>query len=544
MVFFTNGGAEATENAVRMARLHTSRHKVLSHYRSYHGGTNGAISMTGDPRRWGSEPGMPGVVKFWGPYAYRSAFHSTSEAEECERALAHLDDVLMVEGGHTVAAIILETVVGTNGILVPPDGYLQGVRDRCDRHGIVMICDEVMAGFGRCGEWFAFQKWGVQPDLVCFAKGVNSGLPAARRRRHQPDDRRHVPRPAVPRRAHLLGSPVGVRVGRGQHQHLQGGRHHRARPNARAPTSSLPGWRSCRPTIRASAKFAASVCSGHSISSPIGRHARAARAVQRVGRRRQADGRPRRGVQAAWAVAVHPLQPAACRAAVHGHGRRGHRRPRHSRRGSDGRRLVLHGLTRPPVWRKPGRTGAILYAVLATLIGATTAFVSRLEIERQRGRREAARTLPAGPIIVISNHTSYADGVLLALACRRMGRSLRLLATSGVFSAPVLGTVARKLGFIKVKRGAADAATSLDEAAHALAEGEAVGIFPEGRLTRDPMMWPERAKTGSVRLGAAHRRTDRARGDGRCAPGRRPATTGADAGAEPGSPTEGQHAHR
>jgi 1-acyl-sn-glycerol-3-phosphate acyltransferase len=152
------------------------------------------------------------------------------------------------------------------------------------------------------------------------------------------------------------------------------------------------------------------------------------------------------------------------------------------------------------VWRKPGRTGAILYAVLAAVIGTATAFISRLEIERQRGRRETARKLPSGPIIVISNHTSYADGVLLALACRRMGRSLRLLATSGVFGAPVLGTVARRLGFIKVKRGAADAGTSLDEAAHALAEGEAVGIFPEGRLTRDPMMWPERAKTGSVRL--------------------------------------------
>ncbi len=175
MVFFTNGGAEATENAVRMARLHTGRHKVLTHYRSYHGGTAGAITLTGDPRRWPSEPGMPGVVKHWGPYPYRSAFHAGSEAEECQRALAHLDDVLMVEGAHTVAAILLETVVGTNGILVPPDGYLQGVRERCDRHGIVMICDEVMAGFGRCGEWFAYQKWGVQPDLVCFAKGVNSG---------------------------------------------------------------------------------------------------------------------------------------------------------------------------------------------------------------------------------------------------------------------------------------------------------------------------------------------------------------------------------
>ena len=131
MVFFTNGGAEATENAVRMARLHTGRHKVLNHYRSYHGATNGAITLTGDPRRWPSEPGMPGVVKFWGPYTYRSAFHSTTEAQECERALQHLDDVLMVEGGHTVAAIIIETVVGTNGILVPPPGYLEGIRERC-----------------------------------------------------------------------------------------------------------------------------------------------------------------------------------------------------------------------------------------------------------------------------------------------------------------------------------------------------------------------------------------------------------------------------
>jgi taurine--2-oxoglutarate transaminase len=175
MVFFTNGGAEATENAIRMARLHTARHKVLTAYRSYHGATGGAISLTGDPRRWPSEPGIAGVVKFWGPYPYRSAFHSTSDEQETERALSHLADVLMVEGAHTVAAIVLETVVGTNGILVPPPGYLAGVRALCDRHGILLICDEVMAGFGRCGEWFAFQKWGVRPDLVCFAKGVNSG---------------------------------------------------------------------------------------------------------------------------------------------------------------------------------------------------------------------------------------------------------------------------------------------------------------------------------------------------------------------------------
>ncbi len=174
-VFFTNGGAEANENAVRMARLHTGRHKVLSTYRSYHGGTSGAITLTGDPRRWGSEPAMAGVVHFWGPYTYRSAFHASDDTEESARALQHLSDTIMVEGPGTVAAIMLETVVGTNGILVPPDGYLAGVRALCDEHGIILIADEVMAGFGRCGEWFAVDHWGVVPDLITFAKGVNSG---------------------------------------------------------------------------------------------------------------------------------------------------------------------------------------------------------------------------------------------------------------------------------------------------------------------------------------------------------------------------------
>jgi taurine--2-oxoglutarate transaminase len=175
MVFFTNGGAEATENAVRMARLHTGRPRVMATYRSYHGATNGAITLTGEPRRWPSEPGMPGVIHFWGPYSYRSAFHSTGDEQECERALQHLSDTIEVEGPNTIAAVILETVVGTNGILVPPEGYLAGVRELCDRHGIVMIADEVMSGFGRCGEWFAVDHWNVVPDLICFAKGVNSG---------------------------------------------------------------------------------------------------------------------------------------------------------------------------------------------------------------------------------------------------------------------------------------------------------------------------------------------------------------------------------
>jgi len=174
-VFFTNGGAEATENALRMARLHTGRHKVFAAYRSYHGATAGAIAMTGDPRRWGSEPGIPGVVRYWGPYLYRSAFHASTPQEETERALGHLRDLIMVEGAQTIAAIILETVVGTNGILVPTPGYLAGVRVLCDEFGIMMIADEVMAGFGRAGEWFAIDHWGVAPDLIAFAKGVNSG---------------------------------------------------------------------------------------------------------------------------------------------------------------------------------------------------------------------------------------------------------------------------------------------------------------------------------------------------------------------------------
>jgi len=174
-VFFTNGGAEAVENAVRMARGATGRHKVLAAYRSYHGATGTAITLTGDPRRWANEPGNPGVVRYFGPYLYRSSFHATSEAEECERALGHLEEVLMFEGPQTIAAVLLETVVGTNGVLVPPDGYLAGVRALCDRHGIAMVCDEVMAGFGRCGEWFAVDRWDVAPDLIAFAKGVNSG---------------------------------------------------------------------------------------------------------------------------------------------------------------------------------------------------------------------------------------------------------------------------------------------------------------------------------------------------------------------------------
>ena len=173
-VFFTNGGADGIENAIRMARLHTNRHKVLSFYRSYHGNTTSAIASTGDPRRWPNEFAF-GHVHFFGPYLYRSPFWATTEQEECTRALEHLEQVIIFEGPQTIAAILIESVVGTAGVLVPPVGYLEGVRALCDKYGIMWIADEVMAGFGRTGKWFAYQHSTVEPDLIVFAKGVNSG---------------------------------------------------------------------------------------------------------------------------------------------------------------------------------------------------------------------------------------------------------------------------------------------------------------------------------------------------------------------------------
>ncbi|MDJ0335710.1 aspartate aminotransferase family protein [Salinibacterium sp. G-O1] len=173
-VFFTNGGADANENAIRMARLTTGRDKVLSTYRSYHGNTGAAIVATGDWRRMPNEFAR-GHVHFFGPFEYRSEFWSTSEEQECERALQHLERVIVSEGSSTIAAILLETVPGTAGVIVPPAGYLPGVRALCDKYGILLILDEVMCGFGRTGEWFAWQGFDVVPDLVSFAKGVNSG---------------------------------------------------------------------------------------------------------------------------------------------------------------------------------------------------------------------------------------------------------------------------------------------------------------------------------------------------------------------------------
>ncbi|WP_394289467.1 aspartate aminotransferase family protein [Microbacterium sp.] len=173
-VFFTNGGADANENAIRMARLHTGRDKVLSRYRSYHGNTGAAIAATGDWRRIPNEYAR-GHVHFFGPYLYRSEFWATTPEEECERALHHLRRVIEAEGPATIAAILLESIPGTAGIMVPPPGYLAGVRRLADEYGILLILDEVMSGFGRTGRWFAFEGHDVVPDLITFAKGVNSG---------------------------------------------------------------------------------------------------------------------------------------------------------------------------------------------------------------------------------------------------------------------------------------------------------------------------------------------------------------------------------
>ena len=176
-VFFTNAGADAVENAIRMARLHTGKEKILTTYRSYHGNTGAAISATGDPRRFPNEYAI-GHVHFWGPYLYRTSFWATTDAEECTRALEHLEQTIIFEGPATIAAVMLESIPGTAGVLVPPEGYLEGVRTLCDKYKILWIADEVMCGFGRAGKWFAFQHSTVVPDLITFAKGVTSGYVA------------------------------------------------------------------------------------------------------------------------------------------------------------------------------------------------------------------------------------------------------------------------------------------------------------------------------------------------------------------------------
>jgi taurine---2-oxoglutarate transaminase len=167
--FFTNGGADANENAIKIARMYTGRHKILARYRSYHGATGGAMTLTGDPRRWAAEPGLPGIVHI------ADAYHGVQRGwDDVGLALANIEEVIQFEGPQHIAAFFIEPVTGTNGILVPPDGYLQGIRELCTKYGILMVCDEVMSGFGRTGEWFAINHWNIVPDLLTMAKGLTS----------------------------------------------------------------------------------------------------------------------------------------------------------------------------------------------------------------------------------------------------------------------------------------------------------------------------------------------------------------------------------
>lgn len=174
-VFFTNGGADANENAVKMAKMFTGRQKVFSRYRSYHGSTFGAGNLTGEPRRYPLEPGIPGFVKFFDPYIYREPIKFESEEAATAYYIAKLREQMIYEGAGNIAAIVLETITGSNGVIIPPKGYLEGVRKLCDEFGIVMICDEVMAGFGRTGKMFAFEHFNIKPDIVTFAKGITCG---------------------------------------------------------------------------------------------------------------------------------------------------------------------------------------------------------------------------------------------------------------------------------------------------------------------------------------------------------------------------------
>lgn len=175
-VFFTCGGADSNENALLIARAFTGRNKVFSRYRSYHGSTSGAGNLSGDPRRFSAEhPAAPGYIKFFDPYTYREYFSFENDAAASKYYLSKLREQIIYEGPGNIAAIEIETITGSNGVIIPPDGYLQGVRKLCDEFGILMICDEVMAGFGRTGKLFAFEHWGIEPDIITFAKGVTAG---------------------------------------------------------------------------------------------------------------------------------------------------------------------------------------------------------------------------------------------------------------------------------------------------------------------------------------------------------------------------------
>ena len=271
MSFFTNGGAEANENAIKLARWYTGRHKIIARYRSYHGATGGAITLTGDPRRWPAEPGLPGVVRMFDPYTYRCPAGHPDPCPVCSGA-PHLEEILQYEGAHTVAAVILETVTGTNGIIVPPDGYLQSIREVCDSHGILLICDEVMAGFGRTGKWFGVDNWDVVPDILTVAKGINSGYVPLGAMVVREADRGLGARQDIRRRPDVQRPSARVRLRLSLRSRPSRKRGSSSSP-PRPARSSAPSSPSSLRSIRRSARFAASAASGASSSSRTARRA-------------------------------------------------------------------------------------------------------------------------------------------------------------------------------------------------------------------------------------------------------------------------------
>ena len=343
MAFFTNGGAEANENAIKLARWYTGRDKIIARYRSYHGATAGAITLTGDPRRWNAEPGIPGVVRMFDPYTYRCPAGHPDPCPVCTGA-PHLEEILQYEGAHTVAAVILETVTGTNGIIVPPDGYLQSIRATCDKYGILLIADEVMAGFGRTGKWFAVDHWDVVPDILTMAKGINSG---------------YVPLGAMAIREPLAdwvrdkffsggltysGHPLACAVGvasieafreEGIVEHAaEMGDVFRDRPR-RARSEASVDRRRARARLLLGAR-----------AREVPGDARAARPVQRQRRRRRARRASDQGGARAWPLPDDALEHDHGLPAAHDHARRARRGHRDPRRRPLDRRRVLRRLIR------------------------------------------------------------------------------------------------------------------------------------------------------------------------------------------------------
>ena len=337
-VFFTNGGADANEHAVRMARLHTGRYKVLTRYRSYHGGTDTAINMTGDPRRWPNDYANSGVVRFFGPFLYRSQFHAGTEAEESQRALEHLEQTILLEGPSTIAAIVLEAIPGTAGIMVPPPGYLAGVRELCDRYGIVFIADEVMSGFGRSGKWFAVEHAdGVVPDLITFAKGVNSGYVPLGGVAISPAIAATFADRAYPGGLTYSGHPLATAAAVAT---INAMRDEAIVENAARIGDQVlgPGLRALGP---ASPVGRRSPGTGRVLGDRTRRRPRDEGTARPVRRHQRCDERRRRGLQGRRPAAVRQLQPHSRGATVHRHGVGGAGRARHPRRGARCRRRAV-----------------------------------------------------------------------------------------------------------------------------------------------------------------------------------------------------------